>query len=108
MAKEPVMMFPGAHFLRARRWMVGGFASTRTRCSSSRVMRLYMANWHSSGDWQFTTRGNGFADFSSQELLAEELGPVVIGRVHALPGGGTTSGWQAANRRVGQDLDASV
>ena len=68
------MMFPGAHFLRARRWMVGGFASTRTRCSSSRVMRLYMANWHSSGDWQFTTRDNGFADFSSQELLAEELG----------------------------------
>jgi hypothetical protein len=34
--------------------------------------------------------------------------PVVIGRVHALEGGGTKSGWQAANRRVGQDLDASV
>lgn len=33
---------------------------------------------------------------------------VVIGRVHALAGGGTKSGWQAANRRVGQDLDASV
>jgi hypothetical protein len=33
---------------------------------------------------------------------------VVIGRVHALEGGGTKSGWQAANRRVGQDLDASV
>jgi hypothetical protein len=34
--------------------------------------------------------------------------PVVIGRVHALEGGGTKSGWQAANRGVGQDLDASV
>src|ERR1039457_7640479 len=33
---------------------------------------------------------------------------VVIGRVHALEGGGTKSGWKAANRRVGQDLDASV
>jgi dipeptidyl aminopeptidase/acylaminoacyl peptidase len=33
---------------------------------------------------------------------------VVIGRVHALEGGGTKSGWQAANRGVGQDLDASV
>jgi hypothetical protein len=39
-----------------------------------------------------------------------KLGPtaVVIGRVHALEGGGTKSGWKAANRRVGQDLDASV
>src|ERR1035438_5590112 len=35
-------------------------------------------------------------------------GAVVIGRVHALEGGGTKSGWQAANRRVRQDLDASV
>jgi hypothetical protein len=34
--------------------------------------------------------------------------PVMIGRVHALEGGGTKSGWQAANRGVGQDLDASV
>ena len=33
---------------------------------------------------------------------------VVIGRVHALEGGGTKSGWQAAHRGVGQDLDASV
>jgi len=34
--------------------------------------------------------------------------PVVIGRVHALEGGGPKSGWEAANRGVGQDLDASV
>jgi hypothetical protein len=50
---------------------------------------------------------------SQKELEAlhraiQDLPLVVIGRVHALAGGGTKSGWQAANRRVGQDLDASV
>lgn len=45
---------------------------------------------------------------SDTKLANDHCSPVVIGRVHALPGGGTTSGWQAANRRVGQDLDASV
>ena len=38
----------------------------------------------------------------------DEVQPLVIGRVHVLPSGGTESGWQAANRSVGQNLDASV
>ena len=45
---------------------------------------------------------------SSALPVARHPAPVVIGRVHAPAGGGTELGWQAANRRVGQELDASV
>src|ERR1019366_1366093 len=50
----------------------------------------------------------GMQEFSDTTRSYSPSSPVVIGRVHALAGGGTKSGWQAANRRVGQDLDASV
>jgi hypothetical protein len=46
--------------------------------------------------------------FSVENRLRNATLAVVIGRVHALEGGGTKSGWKAANRGVGQDLDASV
>ena len=47
-------------------------------------------------------------EFAAKAADIVGLYPVVIGRVHALEGGGTKSGWKAANRGVGQDLDASV